>query len=184
MSMPNKELKAMKSPYKALAIMITIKSKWCRLIENGIKKFEIRKNKALANAIQKIIAKHGKCLIVVCESGTQGKVPFQFWCDKAEEYTPTNWTPAREQDLLKASCLTESQLFDYCGLDDRVKPFYGIHISKLEVFDRPKELGEFLMPCKIEGTIESGIHKGEKVLIESKIITKAPQNYCFIESEE
>lgn len=76
------------------AIMITIKSKWCRLMESGDKTIEVRKNKALANAIKKIIAKYGKCLIVVCESGTprlyvQGRNVKSFidFCTITEIYT-------------------------------------------------------------------------------------------------
>ena len=61
---------------------------------------------------------------------------------------------------------------------------YAIHISKLEIFDKPKELCEFVIPCKIEGVIESGKYKGEKCLITTKILTKAPQNYCYIEGDE
>ena len=34
------------------AIMISIKPKWCAKIMNGEKTIEVRKNKALANAIQ------------------------------------------------------------------------------------------------------------------------------------
>ena len=55
----------------------------------------------------------------------------------------------KEQDLLKVSCLTENQLFDYCNLESG-KPFYAIHISKLEIFDEPKELSEFYYYCKDE----------------------------------
>ena len=35
--------------------MISIKPKWCAKIMNGEKTIEVRKNKALANAIQKLI---------------------------------------------------------------------------------------------------------------------------------
>ena len=37
------------------AIMIAIKPKWCAKIMNGDKTIEVRKNKALATAIQKLI---------------------------------------------------------------------------------------------------------------------------------
>ena len=41
------------------AIMISIKPKWCAKIMNGEKTIEVRKNKALANAIQKLIDENG-----------------------------------------------------------------------------------------------------------------------------
>ena len=101
-----------------------------------------------------------------------GKVVARFWCDKVEEITTEKWSPSKEQDLLKASCLTENQLFDYCNLESG-KPFYAIHISKLEIFDEPKYLTEYY---KTYIETEKGIYY--------QVLTKAPQNYCYIEGEE
>ena len=42
------------------AIMISIKPKWCAKIMNGEKTIEVMKNKALANAIQKLIDQNGR----------------------------------------------------------------------------------------------------------------------------
>lgn len=47
------------------AIMISIKPKWCAKIMNGEKTIEVRKNKALANAIQKLIDENGYADIYV-----------------------------------------------------------------------------------------------------------------------
>lgn len=47
------------------AIMISIKPKWCALMMNGEKTIEVRKNKALANAIQKLIDENGYADIYV-----------------------------------------------------------------------------------------------------------------------
>ena len=101
-----------------------------------------------------------------------GKVIARFWCDNVEEITTEKWSPSKEQDLLKLSCLTENQLFDYCNLEIG-KPFYAIHISKLEIFDRPKYLNEYY---KTYIETEKGIYY--------QVLTKAPQNYCYIEGEE
>lgn len=102
-----------------------------------------------------------------------GKVVARFYCDNVEEITIEKWSPSKEQDLLKASCLTENQLFDYCNLESG-KPFYAIHISKLEIFDEPKELSEFYR--KYDQHDYSPVYYMP--------ITKAPQNYCYIEGEE
>ena len=102
-----------------------------------------------------------------------GKVVARFWCDKVEEITTEKWSPSKEQDLLKASCLTENQLFDYCNLESG-KPFYAIHISKLEIFDKPRELSEFKF---WKDKSEYGCWYENK-------LTKAPQNYLYIEGEE
>lgn len=47
------------------AILISIKPKWCAKIMNGEKTIEVRKNKALANAIQKLIDENGYADIYV-----------------------------------------------------------------------------------------------------------------------
>lgn len=48
------------------AIIISDKPKWCALMMNGDKTIEFRKNKALANAIQKLIDENGYADIYVC----------------------------------------------------------------------------------------------------------------------
>lgn len=102
-----------------------------------------------------------------------GKVVARFWCDKVEEITTEKWSPSKEQDLLKASCLTENQLFDYCDLESG-KPFYAIHISGKGIFDEPKELSDF----------KYWKDKSEYGCWYENKLTKAPQNYCYIEGEE
>lgn len=96
-----------------------------------------------------------------------GKVVARFWCDKVEEIEhypyeapehprgyqiaydtqTTNW-----DKLCEMSCLSRDELFDYLGRNNG----YAIHISKLEIFDKPREINEFG-------------------------ITKAPQSWCYIE---
>lgn len=52
------------------AIIISDKPKWCALMMNGDKSIEFRKNKALANAIQKLIDEQGVAdVYVYCSKG-------------------------------------------------------------------------------------------------------------------
>lgn len=177
------------------AIMISIKPKWCAKIMNGEKTIEVRKNKALADAIQKLIDENGYTDIYVyctkCDiKGARenftfeqlkllGKVAFKFRCYKVEEITPQIWTPQIELKILEKSRLKEHELFDYVcshdGTEDR--PFYAIHISDLEIFDKPKELNEFnhWTDKKIQW-----YSVGEKVKVMVSL-TNAPQNYCYVE---
>lgn len=107
-----------------------------------------------------------------------GKVVARFWCDKVEEIL--NYGLARRseimmEDLLKKSCLTMRQLNKYAPHkeykdDDYI---YAIHISKLEIFNKPKELSEFWNCGK-------QVRKG---VFNYSIIHKAPINYCYIEGE-
>ena len=108
-----------------------------------------------------------------------GKVVFKFRCYKVEEITPQMWTPKIEQEILEKSCLKEHELFDYVcshdGTED--KPFYAIHISDLEIFDKPKEISEFnhWTDKKIQWY---SVGKKVKVMVS---LTNAPQNYCYVE---
>ena len=207
------------------SIMIAIKPKWCAAIMNGEKTIEVRKNKALANAIQKLIDKYGYAEIYVycskngidrngmstelvdyrgCAIYNQfqlmpkgskatsddeqprlnGKVIFKFRCNKVEEiknnlamrfFTETS----NEKEILDKSCLNGDQLFWYLAPQElKVKCCgYAIHISDLEIFDKPKELSEFkhITHFRRYGSF--------RVDIEEQIVplTKAPQNFCYIE---
>lgn len=114
-----------------------------------------------------------------------GKVVARFWCDKVEEvFTPTyvceddNYYSCDIYKLLKESCLTEEQLLDYIGEDNY--HFFAIHISKLEIFDKPRELSEF-RGCSLGWN--NCIPHNCKECPCSKPLTKAPQNCCYIEGE-
>lgn len=47
--------------------------------------------------------------------------------------------------LCTASCLTWNELKKYIGIGYHT--FYGWHISDLKIYDKPKELSDFLKPC-------------------------------------
>lgn len=114
------------------------------------------------------------------------KVVARFWCDKVEEirfdldntYFENFYymSSMNEPTLCRKSCLTKAKLNNYLG----VKNGYAIHISKLEIFDKPKELSEFYYKrCNFGICHFCSYHTcdgGYKVPI-----TKAPQNYCYIE---
>ena len=157
------------------SILLSIRPEWVAKILNGEKTIEVRKRfpKEYVGWVYIYCTKDSKNILCHYYDGhwfttkdknnnwkmyMNGKVVARFYCDNIEEITTEKWSPSKEQDLLKESCLTENQLFDYCNLESG-KPFYAIHISKLEIFDKPKELSEFG-------------------------IAKAPQNLCYIEGEE
>lgn len=207
------------------AIMISIKPKWCAEIMNGNKTIEVRKNKALASAIQKLIDEYGYAdFYVYCSKGkpnlwlpyeydcfeldeasqpylsdkpiididtkTNGKVVFKFRCYKVEEITigedrrgslfgschyGYHTKSLRPNLLMEQSCLDVKELIDYLGR----KTGYAIHISDLEIFDRPKELWEF------ETTKQHlvGVVGQTQPILQNIRLTKAPQNFCYVEVE-
>ena len=176
---------------------------------NGKKTIEVRKNKALASAIQKLINENGYANIYVyCSKDKKysnlvnrggfitGMVSFKFRCYKVEEIKFYNYDNIYETDnfveetLRIKSCLSWFELNEY--LNEKLG--YAIRISNLEIFDKPKELSEFkrikiqkgCLDCPAYGRrcfqldyIE--IKKG-KCLLPTKI-TKAPQNMVYVEVE-
>lgn len=196
------------------SIMIAIKPKWCAAIMNGDKTIEVRKNKALANAILKLIDKYGYAEIYVyCSKNgvdrygmptelvdyrgcviynqfqlmpkgskatsddeqprLNGKVVFKFRCNKVEEWHNYSW-----QEITKNACLTDGELRDY---SKGVASLYCIHISDLEIFDKPKELREFKHYKKFVSYDYTYTKK--YIDWELRPLTKAPQNMIYIEDE-
>lgn len=115
-----------------------------------------------------------------------GKVAFKFRCYKVEEIkaiqhwdmnTPFYWTKTLNNNLRlqKASCLFDTEIYMYLGS----KQGYAIHISDLEIFDKPKELSEFKIKKKHTrlGT------KFDRTYETIEPLTKAPQHFCYVEVE-
>ena len=71
--------------------------------------------------------------------------------------------------------LTRQELKDYVGND----VFYEWHIKNLEIFDKPKDLKDFLV---VSHTVDGIGFKGEpKSFQVLKPLTKAPQSWCYVE---
>ena len=178
------------------AIMISIKPKWCAKIMNGEKTIEIRKNKALATAIQKLIDEYGYAdIYVYCSKDgelfynpstkkwlatksrnikkvhrlSNGVVKFKFRCYKVEEIGMWNYSEYGTPTLMENSLCIYSCL-NFLELRDYIKdkPAYAIHISDLEIFDEPKELSEFN-------------HSGRTIDWCLFPLERAPQNFCYVE---
>ena len=106
-----------------------------------------------------------------------GKVIARFWCDKVEEilnYGLARRSESMMKELLEKSCLTMSELNEYAPHKEYKENdfIYAIHFSKLEIFGKPKYLTEYY---KSYVETEKGIYY--------QVLTKAPQNYCYIEGE-
>jgi hypothetical protein len=68
-------------------------------------------------------------------------------------------------DLMAETCLSEIEINDY--LDG--KTGYGWHISNLKIYDKPKELGEFMGRRKT------------RFGIENFKMNRPPQSWCYVE---
>ena len=128
-----------------------------------------------------------------------GKVVARFWFDEYSTYPyvdtsiPSgyedwdgNWVDQTKEEMgyyingeeLEQMCLSYQEMFDY----GKGKDLYAIHIKNLEIFDKPKELGEF--KHYVSKTIYSGMDcqpYQDEVLMP---IFKAPQNFMYCWGEE
>lgn len=191
------------------AVLISIQPKWCELIANGKKTVEIRKTRPKLETPFKcyIYATKPKTYshpariynsFIMPESGEcgSGKVIGEFVCDRIDEYTFSNLEAEyRINDIdIAKTCLNHSELIGY----GKGKSLYGWHISELKIYDKPKELWQFL----IKGERDSGCVREDDcsdcpncVMVhgdyvewdcrdyELKPLTRPPQSWCFVEQE-
>ena len=106
------------------------------------------------------------------------KVVCRFWFDEYIAYKyyedDNSYFPKRHQDfgyqaepVLKRLCLTRDEFKSY----GKGKDLYAWHIKQLEIFDEPKELGEF-----------QNYYRKEKIDYEP--LTHAPQKYAYVWGKE
>ena len=105
-----------------------------------------------------------------------GKVVARFWFDEYEKmYTDYSmWViaPKRNEEILKMACLSWEDADKYSNH----KLLYAWHIKQLEIFDEPKELGEFYK--EEYAVMPNGIFPAYQPL------THAPQKYAYVWAKE
>lgn len=120
------------------SVLISIQPEWCALIADGWKTVEIRKNRPnLATPFKVYIycTKDKKDFGVA-----QGKVIGEFLCLMIEDYQYIRSDYIEEEGLLCSwACLDRYELHSY--LKGAVT--YAWYISRLVIYDTPKELSEF-----------------------------------------
>lgn len=170
------------------AILISIHPQWVAKILNGEKTIEIRKRfpKDFVGWVY-IYCTKGKpnlwlpyeydCFeqdeasqpylsdgpMLDIDTKLNGKVCARFWVDKVDSF---DWYQV-DEELCALSCLTEKQLEDYVGSGIA----YAIHITNLEIFDKPKEIEEF--------SIKVFPHRKDNLM--TRYLTRVPQSWCYIE---
>lgn len=106
-----------------------------------------------------------------CYSGYDDSSDFSYF----EDYSI-------DSERLKKTCLTRQELYIY----GKEKNLYGWHISDLKIYDKPKELSEFCIPCKVScENCKNPLYfecwceeKGKK------IVTRPPQSWMYVEEVE
>lgn len=191
------------------SVLISTRPEWCEKIcheigmdKNGKpiyeKSIEVQKTKPS-------IPTPFKCYIYCCKAKSQwrysnyegayenseGKIVYaqqhvigEFICDKVMFLTPLGLRGFEmHEEILKMMCLTNDDLNAYGGL----KTLYGWHISDLKIYDKPKELKDFLLPCG--GKICWGCNllkvKGAECINRGKrYATRPPQSWMYVEELE
>lgn len=129
----------------------------------------------------------------------QGKVIGEFVCDKVFLLHPYTYDggnadlrhrkliqtfegSSKGNEILAATCLTQDEMFDYIGAGNYG---YGLHISDLKIYGKPKELSEFYTKktcnsCKKSGYESTACMYDEDCKVPMPI-TSAPSNWCYVE---
>lgn len=200
-----------------IAVMLSTQPKWCSLIASGEKTVEVRKTKPKIKTpfkcyiycskdkdkifwqsrLYRYIDDHSHNLF---DKPLNGKVIGEFVCDKIDAYDDdtihsfSNEDYCRWNDFdLSKSCMHPEDFENYA----KEKWIYGWHISNLEIYDKPKELSEFIVPSPI-GCCNEGKCIGCKWLNmgngfieddcfapfntdEYKPLRRPPQSWCYVE---
>ena len=177
------------------SILISIRPKWVEKIASRKKTVEVRgtapKEVPFKAYIYETYDKkyddigicwgNGKCFEHGCK-----KVIGEFICDKVyliknqgSRFSVADEEQSVTNEIARQSCLDYDDMVGYLGNKDG----YGLHITALKIYDKPKELSEFCIPCKVScENCKNPLYfecwceeKGKK------IVTRPPQSWCYVE---
>ncbi len=166
------------------SVLMSIQPKWCELIANGKKTVEIRKTRPKLETPFKVYIYCTSVARVNLDEYANifratngriddwhGKVIGEFVCDEIECFT-TDYRADKKQTkrISKQSCVSWLEMEEY---EINSHCLYGWHITDLVIYDKPRELGEFLV---------SGNQTFDcPPLIKLK---RPPQSWCYVERED
>lgn len=180
------------------AILMSIQPKWCELIASGEKTIEVRKTapKDTPFKVYMYCTKAGymyRCRFdenhLAIPEVWNGKVVGEFICERVTEHEICDsgavvnyWAEG-----LQHSCLTVSQIDEYVGKRSssdygKKSKVYGWHISDLKIYDKPKELYEFVNYKKYQICKERNCFSGDCLICpQNAILTSPPKPWLYVE---
>lgn len=187
-------------------VLISLKPYYYYLVGEGIKKVEVRKSHPKAEDWSKrawfYMSRDEKSFAKIPKEFQEkyrkhfGKVGMRFVCDRIYDLKrlPNEYQgkPAGtfEQFICENSCLS----FDDIKAYGKGTSIYGWHITDLVVYDEPRELSEFRLPCDHKNdccTCERAIYTMDKAGVCSfhrcsleEGLTRPPQSWCYIEPRQ
>lgn len=147
------------------AVLISIRPKWCQKIVNGEKTVEVRKTRPKMETpfrcyIYCTLPKYPHEDYITTEHPLPqyyggGKVIGEFVCDRIDRLVRVGFDGSGEpakycicnsdmsvwpmDGICEEACLTHEELEKYLGGYEG----YGLHISRVKLYDTPRELSEF-----------------------------------------
>ena len=173
------------------SVLISIRPKWVEKIARGEKTVEVRKTTPKETPFKCYIyctIGNGMKGDYLVPSGIQcGKVVGEFICDKVyliknqgdmfsvagEEQRVTN-------EIARNSCLDYYDMVSYLGNKDG----YGLHISDLKIYDKPKSIMTFYKPCPIKLGFKNcpccEFYSTDTGFCMNQV-DRPPQSWCYVE---
>lgn len=153
-------------------VLLSTQPKWCEKIGNNEKKIEVRKTRPKGQKPFKCYIyctkgdKKEQALLLDINGRlsfgdyrnadnkdfyiANGKVIGEFICDKVyliknrgSRFTVADEEQSVTNEVARQSCLDYNDMVSYLGNKDG----YGWHISDLKIYDKPKELSDFIKKC-------------------------------------
>lgn len=177
------------------SVMLSIKPKYCELIASGKKTIEVRKSKPKLKT-------PFKCYIYCTKEYYRkgngyfqgkycGKVIGEFVCDEINVRTLANLIVKEDLErILEGSCLSKNDIYKYLNIvkgksvyEQPYITFYLWHISKLVIYDKPKELSEFKRINRECWYADLGLAKRDCPECHNRecFFTRPPQSWCYVE---
>ncbi len=167
------------------AVLYSINRPHTDNIKSGLKLWEIRKSKP------NIPVPFPAFIYETKRSGGCGKVIGEFICNEIRQYSSDGIKYYTK--IAEASCVSKCDLLRYKGKNEYL---YGLHISNLKIYDKPKELSEFNGYCKYQGMTKECLREDGEFCNYSyeyitvvhhikceKVLTRPPQSMCYVEVE-
>lgn len=187
------------------AVLISIHPKYCELIANGKKTIEVRKTRPNIETPFKcyiyMTATKERCRFweyITAYQNSNGdivdgsqKVIGEFICDKVysiknqgNSFVVANEEQGVTNEIARQSCLDYDDMVSYFGNKD----VYGLHITDLKIYDKPKELSEFRPICKFDGKdaicalfCPNWKYDGGLFFECTRKVTRPPQSWQYVE---
>ena len=183
-------------------ILLVVHPKWCKMIFNGKKTIEVRRNRPKLEPPFEVLVyetkgktKYWSQPLPIPYTEGNGKVIGSFVCDRVFELKSNGddygnyWHEWDDEGDIQDMCLSYEELETYLGKSVG----YGWHITEPKLFDKPKRLSEFYIPCKWyeKGNgcpedcglfdYEGHIDRADDFCEGKRPITRPPQSWAYIE---